>query len=262
LSSRSIPCLDSPKKLRPATETIMDGAQLPIFNADDLHAFATRGFVAVREAFPPSVARACVPAVWHEMHVRHGVDRADPATWTHKKVQLDAVWTKDDEGSSGPWGDVFTERLERAVGELLLGDNDQTVLPYGAGWWTVTFPGCFPADERWGADGRWHIDGCGARRHLFSHAIGLVAIFLFSDVRPDAGGTAVADGSHTVAAQVLLDAGLRGCTTAELAAAVLTRIGNHSIRFRSLLRLRLRRDLRSPPTAPRATQKKAGHRRT
>jgi len=52
-------------------------------------------------------------------------------------------------------------------------------------------------------------------------------------VRPDAGGTAVADGSHTVAAQVLLDAGLRGCTTAELAAAVLSCIGNHIIRYPS-----------------------------
>ena len=201
-----------------------------VFSADELRAFATRGFVAVRGAFPSSVARACVPAVWQEMHARHGVDRADPITWTNKKVQLDAVWTADDT-TSEPWNDVFTVRLQRAVSELLLDDadddddDDQMVLPYGAGWWTITFPGCFPAGEPWGTDGRWHIDGCGARRYLFSHAIGLVAIFLFSDVHPDAGGTAVADGSHAIAAQVLLDAGLRGCTTAELAAAVLSDAG-------------------------------------
>ena len=61
--------------------------------------------------------------------------------------------------------------------------------------------------EPWGPDGRWHIDGYGFHHYLFSSEIGLVAIMLFTDVHPDGGGTAVAEGSHRLAARILFESG-------------------------------------------------------
>ena len=74
---------------------------------------------------------------------------------------------------------------------------------------SLTHTPSFPptTKEPWGPDGRWHIDGYGFQHYLFSSDIGLVAIMMFSDVHADGGGTAVAEGSHRLAARVLLEAG-------------------------------------------------------
>ena len=230
-----------------------------IFTAGELQGFDELGYVVVKQAFSKSVANDCVKHVWEAMQEREGVEPNDPSTWL-KKVQMDRVWMANE---GYPWSDVFTNRLHQAIREILLIDHDhqgttdkeqqsvsdqpddesnqqQSIGPFGAGWWTVLFPGfsegfirksflpnCYiplypstPSDvllssipssrnllEPWGPDGRWHIDGHGFQHYLFSSEIGLVAIMLFTDVDADGGGTAVAEGSHRRAARVLFEAG-------------------------------------------------------
>ena len=145
----------------------------PIFTAAELQGFDEFGYIVVKQAFSSSVANACVKHVWEAMQEREGVEPNDPSTWL-KKVQMDKVWTPND---GYPWCDVFTNRLHQAIREILLvndldhsninnsnhtqgnssasnkpehGGNDpggecckdqQSIGPFGAGWWTVLFPG-------------------------------------------------------------------------------------------------------------------------
>ncbi|CAM9336391.1 unnamed protein product [Sphacelaria rigidula] len=72
---------------------------------------------------------------------------------------------------------------------------------FGCGWWAITFPGF--AIPPWRADGRWHVDGAHFRHYPHSREIGLLPIFLFSDVRSQGGGTALLRGSHKKIAEIL-----------------------------------------------------------
>jgi hypothetical protein len=76
-------------------------------------------------------------------------------------------------------------------------------------------------------DGKWHIDGHYFQHYLFSKEIGLLALIYFSDVKPNGGGTAIAEGSHLTAIQILSDYGVKGLTSTELAAHVM----NSNVRF-------------------------------
>ena len=92
---------------------------------------------------------------------------------------------------------------------------------FGCGWWMVTFPGFESNDCTWRVDGNWHIDGYIHRHYPYSNEIGLIPIIFFSDVLPDGGGTAVAEGSHLVASKILVEAGYKGMSSKELANAVI-----------------------------------------
>jgi hypothetical protein len=59
------------------------------------------------------------------------------------------------------------------------------------------------SEEPWDVDGAWHVDGHWFTRYLFTNEHALTLVMLFSDVLPCGGGTAVAEGSHLVAAQLL-----------------------------------------------------------
>jgi ectoine hydroxylase-related dioxygenase (phytanoyl-CoA dioxygenase family) len=77
------------------------------------------------------------------------------------------------------------------------------------GWWPVLFPGSK------GPRG-WHVDGEDFRHYLTSPEQGLIPIFLFSDVAPGDGGTAVVVGSHQTVARLLADAEPSGLRPADL----------------------------------------------
>lgn len=58
----------------------------------------------------------------------------------------------------------------------------------------ITFPGFEAETSAWKVDGNWHIDGFVHRHYPYSSDIGLIPVIYFSDVHPDGGGTAVAEG--------------------------------------------------------------------
>lgn len=59
------------------------------------------------------------------------------------------------------------------------------------------------------------------QHYMFSNDIALLPVMYFSDVLPNGGGTAIAEGSHFVAADILRQAGVKGMTSKELTQAVL-----------------------------------------
>jgi hypothetical protein len=99
--------------------------------------------------------------------------------------------------SSDPFDRVLNPRLAVALDQLM-GPGRATIHNH-FGWWPVLFPG-------FKGSGGWHVDGNDFHHHLTSPEQGLVTVFLFSDVSPGDGGTAVAVGSHHVVARLLADA--------------------------------------------------------
>jgi hypothetical protein len=205
-----------------------------MFDADAVDDFNALGYLVVKNAFSKEVAAACKEELWNHIRESNGVNRLDHSTWKDI-VKVGKVWNASD---GYPWSELFSDKLNAAIRTILshprgevTGDtplvsgkanNHCTIGEYGAGWWTLLMPGF--AKEPWEVDGNWHIDGYHYRHYLFSKEVGLVAMMLFSDILPNGGGTAVAECSHIVASQVLLEAGLRGCTGKELSQAVM----NHS----------------------------------
>jgi len=74
--------------------------------------------------------------------------------------------------------------------------------PQVYGWWSLLLPG-------FAGPGGWHVDGGSLRSsgQLTEHRHALVTLFLFSDVGPGDGGTAMIRGSHLVVARAIADAG-------------------------------------------------------
>lgn len=99
----------------------------------------------------------------------------------------------------------MTWRLRRALDQLCGAERWED---FGLGWWMVTFPE--QASPPWGAAGKWHVDGASYQHHVTSKESGLLAIFLFSDIGPGEGGTALAKGSHRWIARLLEDHEPRG----------------------------------------------------
>lgn len=82
----------------------------------------------------------------------------------------------------------------------------------GAGRWKMregtSWPILFPGFEQNGWNVRefqWHIEGRWYQHRLESPEIGLIMIFLLSDIQAGDGGTAVSIGSHRIAAQILAE---------------------------------------------------------
>ncbi|GBG31729.1 Hypothetical Protein FCC1311_079542 [Hondaea fermentalgiana] len=77
---------------------------------------------------------------------------------------------------------------------------------FGLGWWAISWPEERADKQEWGADGAWHVDGAHFAHRLDSAEQALLPIFLFSDIGPECGGTALASGSHVAVTKVLMDA--------------------------------------------------------
>ncbi|RLN59508.1 hypothetical protein BBJ28_00020261 [Nothophytophthora sp. Chile5] len=96
------------------------------------------------------------------------------------------------------WDEVLTPRLKQAMNQLCGRDRWED---FGCGWWMITFPD--QAESPWEAAGKWHVDGAAYQHHLDSKESGLLAVFLFSDIAPGEGGTALSVGSHKWIARLL-----------------------------------------------------------
>ena len=100
----------------------------------------------------------------------------------------------------GPvWNDVVTPRLKQAMDQLCGPDRWRD--DFGLGWWMITFPD--QTEPPWAAAGKWHVDGASYQHHIDSRESGLLVIFLFSDIGPGEGGTALSVGSHQAVARLL-----------------------------------------------------------
>ncbi|CAM9157646.1 unnamed protein product [Ectocarpus sp. 13 AM-2016] len=190
-------------------------SKLPL-SPEDIHSFEDNGFVMLKRAFDPDVAAACRESLWKRLK-GDGIRREEPATWVRKIgiPEIYGISSSPKKRRGHPWKGALSPKLKSAVNQLAGVDSWEE---FGCGWWMVTFPGF--AQPPWGAEGKWHIDGAHFRHYPHSREIGILPIFLFSDVRKHGGGTAVLRGSHKKVAKILWNrAGTTGLTGPELSSA-------------------------------------------
>ena len=178
-----------------------------ILSPDQIEQFMEEGYTLLPDAFPRSVAEAVKRAIV----AKAGANVDDPATWTKPYIHLQETYTGE------PFSLARTQRLSDAVDELM-GAGRWTTYPQ-MGWWPVLFPG-FHSGPWVAPETGWHIDGSFFHHHLHSREQGLLPIFLFSDIGPGDGGTAIAPGSHKICARLLRDAEPAGLSANDLSKAV------------------------------------------
>ncbi|KAH8095809.1 hypothetical protein JL720_3140 [Aureococcus anophagefferens] len=195
-------------------------------SADDLAQFVRDGYCLLPGAFPRDVAFDCRDALWRRVGDL-GIAADDPATWSlapKGRLGLQDVFRESDLGAVGEcWSDRLRAALDQLCGAGRWVDDDAL----GCGWWVVTFPGV--ANAPWGAEGSWHVDGHGYAHRVDSREIGVLPIFLFSDVAARGGGTALAPGSHRAVAELLWRAGAEGVPGPRLSALAREALGAEAL---------------------------------
>ncbi|KAE8908434.1 hypothetical protein PF005_g13291 [Phytophthora fragariae] len=177
------------KKQRVSTDPELPS---PPLDQESINSFVRNGFVLLPRAFPQSTADKCRQLIWSRLG-QDGIT-PDPTTWVERHG-IPELYTKEDDST---WGQVVTPRLKQAMDQLC---GDGRWEDFGLGWWMVTFPG--QTEPPWGAAGKWHVDGASYQHHVDSLESGLLLIFLFSDIGPGEGGTALSVGSHKWVARLL-----------------------------------------------------------
>jgi hypothetical protein len=145
-----------------------------VLSPDDISGFLASGYVAIRGAVPPGVARACQDVIWSELTQR-GLLRDEPSTWTEPVVRIPCP-------EGGPFAEAGTAPLLREACDQLIGPSR---------WWRRagvggTIPVRFPSESDRG-DAGWHIEasyqtGGQWRVNAGSRGRGLLALYLFTDV--------------------------------------------------------------------------------
>jgi len=169
----------------------------PEFAKNEINQFIQDGYVILRGAFAESLAAAGREFIWQKLEVSSD----KPSEWTEKIIHIQEAF------SCPPFDGIVNARIRTAVDELT-GVNRAYVHEY-FGWWPVLFPG-FPGP------GGWHVDGSNFHHRLRSNEQGLVTLYLFSDIDPGDGGTAIARGSHHDVARILAAAEPDGLAIDEL----------------------------------------------
>lgn len=185
------------------TKSLAPTTMKKIFSPAEIEQFQEDGFVLLPQAFPRSAATQIRDELWKQT----GLAPDDPATWTKPLVHLKTTLT-------GPLAEpVFTQRMFDAFDDLM-GENRWNYSP-SLGWWPISFPNF--EEKPWQApETGWHVDGIQFHHHLNSPNQGLLSIFLFSDIAPGDGGTALSLGSHKITARILQDAEPDGLDVHEL----------------------------------------------
>ena len=183
---------------------------LKVFSEAEIEQFLTDGYVMLRGAFSREAGKTVRDEVWKLT----GLAPDDSKTWKKNQIHLQKVL-------SGPVVEpVFTPRLFAAFDDLM-GIGRWEYSPH-LGWWPISFPGFEKSPWQEPQTG-WHVDGQQFHHHLNSRDQGLLSIFLFSDIEPGDGGTALSLGSHHLAARILQDSEPAGLTVREL----LQRVNQH-----------------------------------
>ncbi|OQS06220.1 hypothetical protein THRCLA_01738 [Thraustotheca clavata] len=169
---------------------------------EEVDFFIEHGYVLLKKAFSTETAAACREFLWERLE-KDGLNRHDSLTWPEKH------WISEsyDKNTGDPWTNVITPRLKRAMDQLCGVERWKTE-ELTCGWWVITFPG--HAMHPWAPAGHWHVDGSRYIHHIDSKESGLLPIFLFNDINPGDGGTAISPGSHHHVAQILHKAAHNG----------------------------------------------------
>jgi len=168
-----------------------------VFSRSDIEQFIRDGYVILRNGFSPDVASEGRKFIWREL----GLPPDDPSAWNQPIVHLQEAFC------GSPFDRVLNSRLRSGLDQLM--GESRADLHSFFGWWPVLFPG-------FEGPGGWHVDGSHFQHRLTSREQGLVTLYLFSDMRPGDGGTALACGTHHKIAQVLAAAEPDGLTFEEL----------------------------------------------
>jgi len=168
----------------------------------EIDSFVADGFVAVRDAVPADVLRACLEEIWSALGDL-GVLRDDPSTWRDPVVRISCP--ESEAFAAAGTQPVLWEAFDQLIGE--------------GRWWHRrgvggTVPVRFPGDADPG-DAGWHIEASIDKGGQWwinhrSQGRGLLALYLFTDVDADSAPTRVRPGSHRDAARILAPAGDQG----------------------------------------------------
>lgn len=164
-----------------------------VLTDQDVQHFLEHGYIVIREAFPPEVARE-----WTEYcFERLGLDLNDPTTWNVERRHMSGTYTVDVR--------EFSPRCYGAICDLLGGEervrqpvqwSDAFIvnLSYGA---DRPYSGPSPDSEG------WHKDGDFFRHFLDSPEQGLLVFVNWTDVLFQGGATFIAEDSVGVVARYL-----------------------------------------------------------
>jgi hypothetical protein len=178
----------------------VDGAEVEQFQRD--------GYVALRGAVDPSVARACREFIWEAL-AGHGVTLGDPRSWTRPVVRIHCP-------DGGPFESAGTSPALWSAYDALIGAGRWTPRRGVGGSLPVRFPSeDFPGDVGWHIEGSYEV-GAELRANVNSRARGLLALFLFSDVGVADAPTRLAIGSHLAIPRILAPAGAAGRNAADV----------------------------------------------
>jgi len=167
-----------------------------VLTKDEIGAFIEGGFVAVRQAIPADVLRACQDEIWTAIEDQHGVQREDPATWREPVARVSCP--ESETFAAAGTQPVLWEAFDQLIGE--------------GRWWhrrgvggsvPVRFPSqADPGDAGWHIDASFENDG-GWWVNYRSRGRGLLCLYLFSDVAGDCAPTRIRIGSHRDVAPAL-----------------------------------------------------------
>lgn len=160
-----------------------------VFNDSEIEQFISEGYVVLRRAFSRASAEECRKFIWNQVP-----SWDDCTTYGQPMVQIQKGF------GCAPFNRIMNERLASGWDQLVGVDRWRGPQVYG--WWSLLLPG-------FAGPGGWHVDGGNFRTSgkLTDHHHALVTLFLFSDVGPGDGGTAMIRGSHLTITQAIADAG-------------------------------------------------------
>jgi hypothetical protein len=165
-------------------------SKLKVLKPSDLEQFINDGYVLLREAFSPDVARGVREFLFN----RVGVSATDRSTWKEPVIHL------REDYNTPTFTDAFTQRLWDGFDDVIGEGRYHRIKSLG--WWPISFPG-FDAPPWQVPKNGWHVDGIQFHHHVNSAYQGLLPIFIFSDIGLGDGGTAVDAGSHVRTARIL-----------------------------------------------------------
>jgi hypothetical protein len=167
-----------------------------VLSSAQIEQFMEKGWVMLEQAFSEKHALAAQDYVWKQVEKR-GVKRDEPETWTQPMVRMNENY------DSPEFRACKTDRLCNAIEDLLgEGRYINRDKPIQWGWWPVNFS--HGADRKWDVPTEaWHVDGIHYPQFVDSGDQGLLTLSLFSETKPGAGGTLVAEYSHNIVANIL-----------------------------------------------------------